>query len=121
YSCLQSSLVLDFLYVISSFPYGHSHLLHPFPTRRSSDLGSASGVWVPRGSHRACPVQPASPDNRAAARRSAAHRGHADDVQRGRDRKSTRLNSSHVKTSYAALCVKKILDVISAFLNVNSY
>src|SRR5690606_41289647 len=27
--------------------------------------------------------------------------------QRGRDRKSTRLNSSHVKISYAVFCVKK--------------
>src|SRR5690606_40368813 len=27
--------------------------------------------------------------------------------QRGRDRKSTRLNSSHVKISYAVFCLKK--------------
>src|SRR5207302_10598525 len=31
--------------------------------------------------------------------------GHAAD--RGQDRKSTRLNSSHVKTSYAVFCSKK--------------
>src|SRR5690606_40282292 len=29
--------------------------------------------------------------------------------RRGVDRKSTRLNSSHVKTSYAVFCVKKII------------
>src|SRR5690606_40973251 len=28
-------------------------------------------------------------------------------VERGRDRKSTRLNSSHVKISYAVFCLKK--------------
>src|SRR5690606_41232483 len=30
-----------------------------------------------------------------------------DDVDRHRDRKSTRLNSSHVKISYAVFCLKK--------------
>src|SRR5215475_14770867 len=47
--------------------------------------------------------------------RSARHRrepraGCAPDLQRGRpraDRKSTRLNSSHVKNSYAVFCLKK--------------
>src|SRR5690606_19644169 len=29
------------------------------------------------------------------------------DLQLGRDRKSTRLNSSHVKISYAVICLKK--------------
>src|SRR5690606_40915371 len=31
----------------------------------------------------------------------------ADHRRKGRDRKSTRLNSSHVKSSYAVFCVKK--------------
>src|SRR5690606_41534200 len=31
----------------------------------------------------------------------------AEDVARRRDRKSTRLNSSHVKISYAVFCLKK--------------
>src|SRR5207302_11253536 len=31
----------------------------------------------------------------------------ADDIMRGGDRKSTRLNSSHVKISYAVFCLKK--------------
>src|SRR5690606_40034065 len=30
-----------------------------------------------------------------------------EDAGRGRDRKSTRLNSSHVKISYAVFCLKK--------------
>src|SRR3989442_4767926 len=32
---------------------------------------------------------------------------HADDRQRASDRKSTRLNSSHVRISYAVFCLKK--------------
>src|SRR5690606_41342562 len=40
--------------------------------------------------------------------RSAGARHHALERQRcGRDRKSTRLNSSHVKISYAVFCLKK--------------
>src|SRR5690606_41622353 len=34
-------------------------------------------------------------------------RGGPDGVARGQDRKSTRLNSSHVKISYAVFCLKK--------------
>src|SRR5438445_6658650 len=49
--------------------------------------------------------------------RSLLHPGYADDelrlpreapvAQRGRDRKSTRLNSSHANISYAVFCLKK--------------
>src|SRR5690606_42032051 len=92
--------------------------LHSFPTRRSSDLvivGATSGI------------------GRAIARR-LAERGDSvvilgineEDLQRSaadvasrhpsqtnfgyvlcEDRKSTRLNSSHVKISYAVFCLKK--------------
>src|SRR5436190_16047648 len=78
--------------------------LHSFPTRRSSDLGTAAcDVEVP------CVEQ--------------AHReeAHEDDRQRQDeradlvpgpgpargDRKSTRLNSSHTVISYAVFCLKK--------------
>src|SRR5689334_24519142 len=33
--------------------------------------------------------------------------GHASDASRSRDRKSTRLNSSHSSISYAVFCLKK--------------
>src|SRR6266498_4782989 len=46
--------------------------------------------------------RPAGPAGRPARRRPAA-RGAA----RPRDRKSTRLNSSHVRISYAVFCLKK--------------
>src|SRR5690606_40174413 len=41
--------------------------------------------------------------------RRAVDRGHGSVLDRTalRDRKSTRLNSSHVKTSYAVFCLKK--------------
>src|SRR5699024_11831113 len=84
--------------------------LHSFPTRRSSDLR--------RRVLRSCarPVLPGP--GCEAARRS----GHVLGVPRGRatgpggpvppgrnwsDRKSTRLNSSHVSNSYAVFCLKK--------------
>src|SRR3989442_3145105 len=34
-------------------------------------------------------------------------RGHAAALDRGQDRKSTRLNSSHVRISYAVFCLEK--------------
>src|SRR5690606_22961085 len=39
--------------------------------------------------------------------RRADHVQHAFEYQQRRDRKSTRLNSSHVKISYAVFCLKK--------------
>src|SRR5436305_9559657 len=38
---------------------------------------------------------------------SAAPRGSSNSSSGGRDRKSTRLNSSHVRISYAVFCLKK--------------
>src|SRR5262245_63314245 len=80
--------------------------LHSFPTRRSSDLDRRDAV----GRH----VAGASgEDRRAEAHRRAriAHRG-SDARQTARsddavDRKSTRLNSSHLGISYAVFCLKK--------------
>src|SRR5699024_12552290 len=82
--------------------------LHPFPTRRSSDLhdavtarrarrgraaqGRAGHRRVPRGER-----------PRSVARRSRAAGGETSAL----DRKSTRLNSSHVSISYAVFCLKK--------------
>src|SRR5207249_10413443 len=99
YHCLASlTLVLCAFF----FPCAASlPLLHPFPTRRSSDLypeplpqlqgvstpGSAEAsyyTWVDQfgalGLGTNLPIE---------------------------DRKSTRLNSSHVSTSYAVFCLKK--------------
>src|SRR5690606_42166078 len=92
--------------------------LPSFPTRRSSDLGKAGGEWA---------LNQPTPEY-------ANHRAIVGDTRNVRinewyatgssdsnpdfielanpepfpvDRKSTRLNSSHVKISYAVFCLKK--------------
>src|SRR5438067_6267191 len=95
-------LVLTFFF--SSSRYHRD--LHSFPTRRSSDL-----LRQPRP-HR-CPC--------------LLHEGRT-----LRDRKSTRLNSSHVSISYAVFCLKKKITIFyphlrkqyavpSCFLSVSRY
>src|SRR5206468_10766921 len=66
------------------YPAAHRYL-HSFPTRRSSDLGG-------RG-----------PD----LTRAQKHHGNTDGELFHKDRKSTRLNSSHDQISYAVFCLKK--------------
>src|SRR5690349_23090175 len=67
--------------------------LPSFPTRRSSDLGTVVRVRRRLERHRAL-------------RRDGAERARSEDPA-GEDRKSTRLNSSHVEISYAVFCLKK--------------
>src|SRR5690606_41213893 len=84
--------------------------LHSFPTRRSSDLEVTNPMGfysrmkldypVSLGDYR-CAHDPQEP--------IALHLVHAP-IEAGaadQDRKSTRLNSSHVKISYAVFCLKK--------------
>src|SRR5438132_9194649 len=66
--------------------YGDHRDLHSFPTRRSSDL-------EPRPQH--------------AAPQQLPTLLHVSVSRVGRDRKSTRLNSSHTVISYAVFCLKK--------------
>src|SRR5204863_7200102 len=83
---------------------GAHPVLHSFPTRRSSDLalldqrkfgGAAADIDVEQ-----CRIVAARQRHRArAVRRELAF--HVV------DRKSTRLNSSHVEISYAVFCLKK--------------
>src|SRR5690606_41373509 len=80
-----------------------------FPTRRSSDLGSHA-IRPP-----ACLPAPVAAVSRHRLMRLATvavHLSSRSDLRAGRrharrpeDRKSTRLNSSHVKISYAVFCV----------------
>src|SRR5690606_42149020 len=84
---------------------GH-RALHSFPTRRSSDLEEAEGR-VPR---LARPRDREAQDGgRGALRggRAPPPRLRHRHAPAGPDRKSTRLNSSHVKISYAVFCLKK--------------
>src|SRR5207302_7864644 len=94
----------------------HSRPL-PFPTRRSSDLGLArldagddlDAVAEPIADLQLARAQVVALDDEyavdavAVLNRVVRQRHHLVDS----DRKSTRLNSSHVKISYAVFCLKK--------------
>src|SRR5262245_62503672 len=75
-----------------------------FPTRRSSDLARAARRGAPR---------PGLDGRRGDGGGRLRGRGHVALRQRPRaadgvrDRKSTRLNSSHLGISYAVFCLKK--------------
>src|SRR5688572_32655936 len=84
----------------------HLHL-HSFPTRRSSDLAALH----PRGPLRHLQGvhegrRPAGPPAGDPARAVHLQEGLAP-ARADRDRKSTRLNSSHSQISYAVFCLKK--------------
>src|SRR5439155_23498287 len=74
---------------------GHPRALHSFPTRRSSDLFVVLDV-----------ADASQVDAALAVRLCDRHRGV--------DRKSTRLNSSHVAISYAVFCLKKKKTTLNA-------
>src|SRR5690606_41628140 len=86
----------------------HLRSLHSFPTRRSSDLLDPPAEAAEHGD-----VGAAEPEDRLLlvaddGEDGAAHQVAEDPLlNRVRDRKSTRLNSSHVKISYAVFCLKK--------------
>src|SRR5690606_41376053 len=97
----------------------YSHASHPplpsFPTRRSSDLkqafldhhSPAAQVFLSRLENEVHPTSEIRVGGEFASR-SQQHSGVS--VMSARmhlDRKSTRLNSSHVKISYAVFCLKK--------------
>src|SRR5690606_42162167 len=83
--------------------------LHSFPTRRSSDLlgfGNESVAW----SHEHIDwIDRFGADGHSANSLDAAQNKYLIGPSHclGGDRKSTRLNSSHVKISYAVFCLKK--------------
>src|SRR5204863_8163251 len=100
--------------------YDDLRLLPSFPTRRSSDLravragdgGGArvGGRVVAQAGHRAAGradahLAPAHAHERADLRLPLRASGQPARVRE--DRKSTRLNSSHVEISYAVFCLKK--------------
>src|SRR5207253_11442459 len=105
------SCFLDLSSVTSSV-FLHSYGLHrgppAFPTRRSSDL-LVLGDRPRRRRQRAARARLRRPrarrQDRPLRRRGVAQLRAL--PARGLDRKSTRLNSSHVAISYAVFCLKK--------------
>src|SRR5690606_40452693 len=93
--------------------------LHSFPTRRSSDLKpeegkqSALAMLTPNesdmGDGTYFPYAETAPwwPKSVARTNGSEFTVHVVDSE---DRKSTRLNSSHVKISYAVFCLKKKID-----------
>src|SRR5439155_6544248 len=82
--------------------------LHSFPTRRSSDLSwgaACTTTSCPRASARSSPDPSSTARTPHTSRRSV--RACCRLWYSHRDRKSTRLNSSHVAISYAVFCLKK--------------
>src|SRR5438874_13764166 len=78
--------------------------ISPFPTRRSSDLGSVT--WVVRRT--SVGQLFGGEQNHALPARGALGARARQLIDSGKvDRKSTRLNSSHVEISYAVFCLKK--------------
>src|SRR5690606_42089875 len=92
--------------------------LFPYTTLFRSGRGHDPGLAEAAGLGQDRRQRPAEGDDggvrhqlRLEVRRRAAERLRRPGVRRddggGRDRKSTRLNSSHVKISYAVFCLKK--------------
>src|SRR5690606_41428981 len=102
------------------YSYGSRHHrdLHSFPTRRSSDLTQlvVPGVQVPlvvSSSFFSGMTLALSPPHPLSAVKSVV-KANGNNIlffiflySNSPDRKSTRLNSSHVKISYAVFCLKK--------------
>src|SRR5207253_6685982 len=103
--CVRSIDFNSFFFFYSSV---HLRFLHSFPTRRSSDLvGRCSqGLFAFSDSctHKGGPL---SDGALVGCTVQCPWHGSQFDVSSGRDRKSTRLNSSHVAISYAVFCVKQ--------------
>src|SRR5699024_12640362 len=89
---------------------GH-RVLHSFPTRRSSDLGDslsgASRNFQCPASVRPAPAALAGLESGVRPRNRLPCGGGGYQGKTLLDRKSTRLNSSHVSISYAVFCLKQ--------------
>src|SRR5207253_11241856 len=100
-----SDLVLFTLLVFLSvffYDYGPPADLHSFPTRRSSDLPAMKRIGMNTAASDVVIVMIVNPISFEPL--SAASNEIGFTII---DRKSTRLNSSHVAISYAAFCLKK--------------
>src|SRR5690349_23677374 len=87
--------------------YGDHRALHSFPTRRSSDLSEESLVV----GEEVVEVDRGQGATRARDRSQVVPEGLVLHLC-SQDRKSTRLNSSHVEISYAVFCLKKKIRLL---------
>src|SRR5205814_8065262 len=106
------------LFLLYTPPRPSPHL-HSFPTRRSSDLiptTSPLARWLPASSDSTSPASMSSlPTSRchsarttpSSSRSTPAPASGCTPIPPKGDRKSTRLNSSHLGISYAVFCLKK--------------
>src|SRR5207244_9032567 len=106
-----------------SLPPSHLHLPHlvAFPTRRSSDLALRNAVGARHDHERVLELNPRDTQAKLivgahnyvmgslpwGVKIAAAVVGLSGNKEKGIDRKSTRLNSSHQIISYAVFCLKK--------------
>src|SRR5205085_10192878 len=105
HSCVCLIFSCPFLFFFSLFflySYAPPRDLHSFPTRRSSDLAQA---LFPTPTMYCESLEPSSPCSTTMVAASAAFSCQCE--WQSRDRKSTRLNSSHSQISYAVFCLKK--------------
>src|SRR5207302_11192219 len=102
-NALRSTCISSLLFFYSSADPRH---LHSFPTRRSSDLRTLAGQEPDVIQHRLPVESLARIHSRLAGSADGAVAQQVSQEPR-EDRKSTRLNSSHVKISYAVFCLKK--------------
>src|SRR5207244_13115970 len=93
------------------FDHGTPRPLHSFPTRRSSDLSQpemraamAQAEAIMRSRRH---LRPREPNDFALETADEVLDFQREIVRLARDRKSTRLNSSHQIISYAVFCLKK--------------
>src|SRR5690606_40570621 len=108
--CAASSLIIS--------PDGYHPDLPSFPTRRSSDLSEQFKHWKPNdATHTIFEAAIYKGDNfQFAITFKIVYAPYQYDIKQMEivtDRKSTRLNSSHVKTSYAVFCLKKNSNLLS--------
>src|SRR5690606_42148082 len=101
---LASTLVTE-RSVSSVTTSGATAVLSHFPTRRSSDLGGAYHHGTGADSSLLCSGRFGGVV--CLQRRYPLSPGEGEQCFHLQDRKSTRLNSSHVKISYAVFCLKK--------------
>src|SRR5690242_20816491 len=90
---------------IRFWSYGRNRGLHSFPTRRSSDLAMIVEDGLLSVAESALHIAAIDMRTRGAILEASATPP---------DRKSTRLNSSHMSISYAVFCLKKKRGTISA-------